>query len=85
MSLTKLDTGGVTVTERAERLAGLVGGEGRVAQAELLVPELEDALDSALAHVSVGVARLVALGVGPEEPTFGEFAIFGQVTASLGF
>ena len=62
MSWTKLDTGGVTVTERAERLAGLVGGEGLVAQAELLVPELEDALDSALAHVSVGVARLVALG-----------------------
>ena len=32
--------GGVLVTERAERLARLVGGEDLVAEAELLVPEL---------------------------------------------
>ena len=73
------------MAERAERLAGLVRGEGLVAQAELLVPELEDALDSALTHVPVGVARFVALGVGAEEPPFGEFAVPSQVTASLGF
>ena len=73
------------VTERAERLASLVGGEGLVAQAELLVPELEDALDSALTHVPVGVARFVALGVGAEEPPFGEFSVSSQVTTSLSF
>ena len=43
------------MAEGAERLSGLVGGQGLVAQAELLVPELKDALDRGLAHVPVRV------------------------------
>ena len=42
------------MTERAERLAGLVGGEALVAEPELQVPELEDFADGAVAHVAVG-------------------------------
>ena len=71
------------MTEGAERLSGLVGGQGLVAQAELLVPELEDSLDRGLSHVPVRVARLVTLGVGAEEAPLFEISVGVQVTAPL--
>lgn len=73
----------MTVTEGTERLSGLVGGEGLVAQAELLVPELEDSLDRGLSHVPVRVARLVGLGVAAEEAPLFEVSFGGEVTAAL--
>ena len=71
------------MTEGAERLSGLVGGEGLVAQAELLVPELEDSLDRGLSHVPMRVARLVGFGVAAEEAPLFEVSFGGQVTAAL--
>ena len=71
------------MTEGAERLSGLVGGEGLVAQPELLVPELENSLDRGLSHVPVRVARLVGLGVAAEEAPLFEVSFGGEVTAAL--
>ena len=72
------------MTERAERLAGLVGGEGLVAQAELLVPELEDFLDLASAHVAVRVVLLVFARVAPEETARLEIPVVVEVPVALG-
>ena len=77
--------GGVAMTERAERLAGLVGGEALVAEPELLVPELEDFADGAVAHVAVGVVGPVLLGgVAPEESAPRELPVGGEVRVGHG-
>ena len=78
------------MTEGRERLPGLVGGEAHAGDhllsvlAQRLVPELEDFLDLASAHVAVGVVLLVLARVAPEETARLEIPVVVEVPVALG-
>ena len=75
---------GVFVAEGGEGLARLVGGERRLAQVELLVPELQDALNAVEALVAVREdAVVLLLRVRTEELTLFQGAVVVEVRLAL--
>ena len=78
------------MAEGREGLPGLVGGEAHAGDhllpvlAQRLVPELEDILDLASAHVAVGVVLLVLARVAPEESARLELPVGVEVPVALG-